>query len=87
MNPEYISPARNPRARLSGRARDSGTATRDDYSSAVHYAICYPELVGQEEATRVFAFWRGGHYRAMNAAAVDGGEAIGAIVMRESGAP
>lgn len=45
------------------------------------------ELVGQEEAARVFTFWRGDHYRAIYAAVMDGGEAIGAIVMRELGAP
>lgn len=66
---------------------------RDEYSSYAHYLICWlewlalVEVVGANEATRAFTFWRGDHYRAIYATVMDDGEAIGAIVAREVGQP
>lgn len=66
---------------------------QDTDASLLHYAICYLEwwalleVVGQEEAARIFAFWRTDHYRAIYATVMDDTEAIGAIVTREIGLP
>ena len=45
------------------------------------------EVAGQTEATPVFAFWRGDHYRAIYAAILVDTEAIGVVVTREIGLP
>lgn len=66
---------------------------RDEYASYVHYVVCYLEwralldIVGDEEAMRIFAFWRGDHYRSIYAAVMDDADAIGAIVTRHVGLP
>lgn len=65
----------------------------DEFSSHAHYIVCYLEwralvdVVGETEATRIFAFWRGDHYRAIYAAVMDDGAAIGEIVIRCVGLP
>jgi hypothetical protein len=61
---------------------------KDEFSSYAHYLICYLEwravleMLGAEEARRIFAFWRGDHYRAIYAAVMDDTAAIGEIVTR-----
>ena len=60
----------------------------DEFSSHLHYMICYLEwralhaVVGANEAQRIFTFWRGDHYRDIYAAVMDDTEAIGEIVER-----
>ena len=66
---------------------------QDEFSSYVHYVVCYLEwralvdVVGDEEALRIFTFWRGDHYRSIYAAVMDDGAAIGEIVERCVGLP
>ena len=65
----------------------------DEFSSYAHYLVCYLEwravleVLGAEETTRIFTFWRGDHYRAIYAAVMDDGTAIGEIVTRCVGLP
>jgi hypothetical protein len=65
----------------------------DEFSSYAHYLICYLEwravleVLGAEEARRIFAFWRGDHYQGIYAAVIDDTEAIGKIVTRCVGLP
>jgi hypothetical protein len=50
---------------------------RDVASSQLHYLVCYlewralREVMGTEEAHRVFTFWRADHYRALYATIMD----------------
>ncbi len=67
--------------------------TQDEFSSYVHYVVCYLEwralvdVIGEAEASRIFTFWRGDHYRSIYAAVMDDTAAIGAIVERHIGLP
>lgn len=66
---------------------------QDEFSSFVHYIVCYLEwravleLVGLAEAQRIFTFWRGDHYRSIYASVMDDTAAIGAIVEQRIGLP
>lgn len=59
---------------------------RDAASSHLHYLVCYlerralREVLGPEEADRVFTFWRTDHYRAIYATVMDEEDIIAQIV-------
>lgn len=66
---------------------------QDEFSSYLHYIVCYLEwrsvleVVGLAEAQRIFTFWRGDHYRSIYASVMDDTAALGAIVERRIGLP